>query len=96
MTGPPWYPGGMATDTTHVPTPQTIDLTGLPEQTVRQVVQLVREARAKQAEATARRSPNQDDPERWSAELRTWAASHPKRAITLDDDRESIYAGCGE
>ena len=25
-----------------------------------------------------------------------WAASHPRRAIEIDDSRESIYAGCGE
>jgi len=73
-----------------------IDLAGLPERTVRQVMQLVGEARAEQATGPTRRSPNQDDPEQWSAELRAWAASHPKRDIILDDDRESIYAGCGE
>jgi hypothetical protein len=76
--------------------PKTLDLTGLPEETVRQVLELVREAREKAVDSPAPRSPNQDDPERWSAELRAWAASHPKRPITLDDDRESIYAGCGE
>jgi hypothetical protein len=86
----------MATDITDMPIPESIDLTGLPEQTVRRVVQIVREAREKQAESKARRSPNQDDPERWSAEWRAWTASHPERAIDLDDDRESIYAGCGE
>jgi hypothetical protein len=84
----------MATDITPTPAPQTLDLTGLPEQTVRQVFQLVREAREKQAAAP--RSPNQDDPAGWSAELRAWATSHPARDLTLDDDREGIYAGCGE
>jgi hypothetical protein len=80
-----------------MPTPQTIDLTGLPEQTVRQVMQIVHEARAKQTgPLVPLRSPNQDDPERWSAEWRTWITSRPKRDIKLDDDRESIYAGCGE
>jgi hypothetical protein len=86
----------MTPDIPNISAPQVIDLTGLPEQTVHQVVQIVREAREKQAESTAPRSPNQDDPERWSAELRAWAESHPKRDITLDDDRDSIYAGCGE
>lgn len=84
----------METDPTPTPAPLIVDLTGLPEETVRQVVQLVREAREKQAPVL--RSPNQDDPERWSAEWRAWVASHPKREITLDDDRDSIYAGCGE
>ncbi len=29
--------------------------------------------------------------EQWIAELRAWAASHPKRDIKVDDSRESIY-----
>lgn len=79
----------MAPDLTRLPSPQSIDLTGLPEQTELQVLQLVRAARDKQVEALAPRSPNQDDPGRWSA-------GHLERPIALDDDRESIYAGCGE
>lgn len=71
----------------------TIDLSGLPESVVREVTRLVQAARGP---AVAVRSPNQRDPGRWSAELRAWAASHPAREITIDDDRESIYAGCGE
>lgn len=39
----------MGTELTNGPTPHTIDVTGLPEQTVRQVLQIVREAREKQA-----------------------------------------------
>jgi hypothetical protein len=34
--------------------------------------------------------------EQWVAELRAWAASQPKRELTVDDSRESIYEGCGE
>jgi hypothetical protein len=86
----------MAPDLTHLPSPQSIDLTGLPEQTVLPVLQLVRAARDKQVEALAPRSPNQDDPGRWSANWRAWSAGHLKRPVALDDDRESIYAGCGE
>lgn len=86
----------MATDITHMPTRQTVDLTGLPEQTVQQVLKIVREAREKQAESPPVRSPNQDDPERWSAEWRAWTASRPRRELTMDDSRESIYDGCGE
>jgi len=85
----------VVTDIRHMTSPQMLDLTGLPAQTVRQVLDLVREARETLSEPPIR-SPNQDDPERWSAEWRAWIASQPRRAITIDDDRESIYAGCGE
>ena len=30
------------------------------------------------------------------AALRAWAASHAELAYEADDDRESIYEGCGE
>ncbi|MBX9579623.1 MAG: hypothetical protein K2X87_04880 [Gemmataceae bacterium] len=83
----------MATDLTLHPKPHVLDLTGLPEAVVRQVEQLVGDARRG---AAAPRSPNQDDPDRWSAELRAWVASHPKRDIAMDDSREGIYEGCGE
>ena len=86
----------MATDLTHHQSPQMVDLTGLPEPVVQQVKQLVEEARQQQASTTPLRSPNQDDPERWSAEWRALIASRPRRDLTFDDDRESIYAGCGE
>jgi hypothetical protein len=86
----------MASNRTQQLKTTTVDLSGLPEPVVEQVLRLVHDARQKQAEAGALRSPNQDDPERWSAEWRAWTASHEKRDITLDDDRESIYAGCGE
>lgn len=34
--------------------------------------------------------------EEWIAEWRAWAASHKALPYIVDDDRESIYAGCGE
>lgn len=34
--------------------------------------------------------------EQWVAEMRAWAASRPRRELTMDDSRESIYEGCGE
>jgi len=34
--------------------------------------------------------------EQWIAELRAWAASHPRLEYVADDSRESIYAGRGE
>lgn len=81
----------MATDPMHMTSPQLVDLSGLPEQTVRQVLGLVREAREKQAASSLPRSPNQDDPERWLAEWQAFIARQPKRDITIDDDRESIF-----
>ena len=57
---------------------------------------------AHQAEAISRApakvetSPNRRDPEAWSKALHEWAASHTKRHIEIDDNRESIYEGCGE
>jgi hypothetical protein len=72
----------------------SIDLTGLPDAVVREVRRLVHAARG--AGDGPPHSPNQTDAGRWSAELRAWAASRPAREITLDDDREGIYAGCGE
>jgi len=42
------------------------------------------------------RSSNRRDPEGWSKALRAWAASHPRRAIDIDDSRDFIYAGRGE
>ena len=34
--------------------------------------------------------------EQWVAELRAWVASQPRRELTVDDSRDSIYEGCGE
>lgn len=72
--------------------PETIDVKGLSTDSVRIVESLVNLLRSKENE----KSPNRRDPEAWSKELRRWAASHVKRAIEIDDSRESIYAGRGE
>ena len=34
--------------------------------------------------------------DKWSRELRAWAASHPVSTVLADDSRESIYAGRDE
>ncbi|MBX9680021.1 MAG: hypothetical protein K2X38_14765 [Gemmataceae bacterium] len=70
--------------------PSTLDLTGLPAQTVRQILKIAQDARAKSEQSSL--SPNQNDPERWSAELRAWINSFPARDIVVDTDRESIYS----
>jgi hypothetical protein len=38
----------------------------------------------------------QKSAEQWIAELRAWVESRPRRELTMDDSRESIYEGCGE
>ncbi len=73
----------MESTATGAPPTPTLDLSGLPERTIPEVMELVRAARA----TPAARTPNQRDPARWSAELRAWAASHRVRELTLDDPR---------
>jgi hypothetical protein len=73
--------------------PQTIDVSGLPEAVVRDLRRLVETIRGqtepKGAGLTA------ETPEEWVARLVAWAESHPKRVIDFDDSRESIYEGRG-
>lgn len=92
----------MTPDTPPVPTPHTIDLTGLPEQVVREVEHLVAVARAAQAGVPPPKrpilpNPAQLDREAWSARLRAFAASRPRReGVNMDDSRESIYEWDGQ
>jgi hypothetical protein len=72
--------------------PQTIDATGLSAEAVDLIERLVAMLRT----CPPVQTPNQLDPEAWSAALRRWAESHPKREIEIDDSRETIYAGRGE
>jgi hypothetical protein len=80
---------------------QTIDVTGLSPEAIRQVQQLVDEIRSKppappRAAEPAKMPfwtgpvPSQDSPE-WIDWLRAWSESHPKRVVEIDDDRGSIY-----
>ncbi len=43
----------MSTDTSHTPAPAVVDLTGLPDPVVKQVLQIIHEARQKQAQGAA-------------------------------------------
>ena len=38
----------------------------------------------------------QAKPDEWARQLRAWVASQPRRTVTMDDSRESIYSGRGE
>ena len=56
---------------------------------------------AKLIEEDARRSQArgdspQESPDQWADRLQAWVDTHPSRPITIDDSRESIYAGRGE
>lgn len=53
---------------------------------------VVEDARHTQAHADG----PQDAPEAWMRRLHAWVDTHPSRPLTLDDSRESIYAGRGE
>jgi hypothetical protein len=84
--------------------PQTIDVTGLTPEQVREIERTVEGYRARAASpppAPAEEPPapfwtgpvpSQDSPD-WINWLRAWAESHPKREgpVEIDDDRGSIY-----
>jgi hypothetical protein len=72
----------------------TIDVTGLPDSVVRDLLQLV--ATLRQNLANGSRPAYELSPEEWSKEWRAWLASHTSRNPNFDDSRESIYAGRGE
>jgi Arc/MetJ-type ribon-helix-helix transcriptional regulator len=38
----------------------------------------------------------QESSDQWADRLQAWVNTHPSRLITIDDSRESIYAGRGE
>ncbi|MBY0514399.1 MAG: hypothetical protein K2P78_10860 [Gemmataceae bacterium] len=74
---------------------QTIDVTGLSPEAVRVVEEVVGLLRGRPAAATPPPywpgPPQGETAEEWVTRFRTWAASHPKRDIVIDDDRDSIY-----
>jgi len=41
-------------------------------------------------------SPVEESPEAWIQRLQAWVDTHPVETTTMDDSRESIYAGRGE
>jgi hypothetical protein len=73
---------------------RSIDVTGLPEETVRAVELLISQLRGQQ------QPPAQQQPgiglcssyTEWSKALREWVDSHPRRETLADDSREAIYA----
>lgn len=74
----------------------TIDVTGLPESVVRSIAEIVRAFRQNVAAGDSPHGHAEPTADERVTAVRAWAASHPKRDIVLDDDRESLYAGRGE
>jgi hypothetical protein len=70
-------------------TPQTIDVTGLPDSAIRTIQILVDRLREEQTEAKMPAAFSSR--EEWAEAVRAWADSHPKRDKLADDSRESIY-----
>lgn len=78
--------------------PQSLDLTGLPAPVADELRKLVTTLRENLVPASSPCAPNsvEEPPEMWARRLQAWVDSHPVRAITIDDSRESLYAGRGE
>ena len=70
-------------------TPQTIDVTGLPEAAIRTIQILVDRLREEQTQVKMPAAFSSR--EEWADAVRAWADSHPKREKLADDSRESIY-----
>jgi hypothetical protein len=77
--------------------PQSLDLTGLPTGVADELRRLVAALRDNLGRAsTPSASPVQEPPEAWAQRLQAWVDSHPYQATTMDDSRDTIYAGRGE
>jgi hypothetical protein len=77
--------------------PQSLDLTGLPASVANELQRLVATLRDNLGHAsTPSTSPAKESPEAWAQRLQTWVDTHTAEATTMDDSRESIYAGRGE
>src|SRR5215831_17955052 len=58
--------------------------------------QLKQDIRDNLIQAPGPSTPTLESPEEWERRLHAWVDTHPVRAITIDDSRESLYAGRGE
>jgi hypothetical protein len=73
---------------------QTVDVTGLSPESIRQVESLIESLRAAE-QAHGPLPPSQLPYHEWRAWFNSWIASHEKRDIVIDDSRESIYSSVG-
>jgi hypothetical protein len=78
-------------ETTATQPQQTLDVTGLPDETIRALESLVTALRGQGlARATY---PSHEE---WSRAFQEWVQSHLALESIADDSRESIYSGRGE
>lgn len=76
---------------------ESLDLTGLPAPVADELRRLVATLRDNLARSSSPRTDSATEPpNRWAHRLQAWVDSHPVRAITIDESRESLYAGRGE
>ncbi|MFT3879020.1 MAG: hypothetical protein QM703_05090 [Gemmatales bacterium] len=74
---------------------QIIDVSGLPENDVEDIRRFVEKKR----ESVMQKPPVSPDdlsPDEWVRQFTAWVQSQPPCHATIDDSRESIYAGRGE
>jgi len=74
------------------PSPYNLDLSGLPEALARSVESIVSEL-IEPSPAGPAAFPTREE---WAKAIQDWSESHSNQEATLDDSRESIYAGQGE
>jgi hypothetical protein len=76
---------------------ESLDLTGLPAPVADELRKLVTTLRDNLGSAPSfPGSVEEEPPEAWARRLQAWVDTHPARAISIDDSRESLYSGHGE
>ena len=79
-----------------LPTPELLDLSGLPRPIADELRRLVGTLRTTLAHGPTPAAPAEETPEEKIRRLHAWVNSHPSRSIVIDDSRESIYDRRGE
>jgi hypothetical protein len=75
---------------------ESLDLTGLPTPIAQELRRLVATLRSNLAGTTPGTHSGTEPPDQWTRRLQAWVDSHPPRDLSIDDSRESVYAGRGE
>ena len=75
---------------------RSIDVTGLSDEAIAAVEQLVAVLKKQPKPARLGGTVSFPSREEWIRAVREWAASHPPVEHFVDDSRESIYEGRGE
>ena len=74
---------------------RSVDVTGLPDEAIAAVENLVSEFKERSTRENDVPSPFSSR-EEWRTAIREWASSHSAGESRADWSRESAYAGCGE